>query len=150
MCRGETRGDDESAYIRTARQNHSVGVLADHAWVRIRIAARAEIVEEAEAMIDEVDAKVRERLPWLIMGVDDVTLEGVVDGVDTAEERKQRIAQSGKPSLLVLDFVGNSGKHKLISTADILGGKCSDDVVERTKQQARQKSEDGYEADMTA
>jgi len=32
-------------------------------------------------MIDEVDAKVRERLPGLVMGVDDDTLEGVVDNL---------------------------------------------------------------------
>src|SRR5437868_8788280 len=32
------------------------------------------------------------------------------------------------PSVLILDFVGNSGKHKLVSTADVLGGKYSDEA----------------------
>lgn len=38
---------------------------------------------------------------------------------------------------LIIDFVGNSGKHKLITTADILGGKVSDEVIEATVATAR-------------
>lgn len=57
-------------------------------------------------------------------------IAGLVDAFDTREERKNAIHQSSKPSALIVDFVGNSGKHKLITTADILGGKVSDDAVE--------------------
>lgn len=53
-------------------------------------------------------------------------LPGVVDGPETAEQRKAAIAASAKPSCLVVDFVGNAGKHKLVTSADILGGKVSD------------------------
>lgn len=52
--------------------------------------------------------------------------------------RSSAIAASGKPRLLVLDFVGNSGKHKLISTADILAGEHAEAAVERAKAKARQ------------
>jgi hypothetical protein len=44
--------------------------------------------------------------------------------------RKSMIARSVKPSALIIDFVGNSGRHKLMTTADILGGKVSDEVIE--------------------
>ena len=44
-------------------------------------------------------------------------------GPVTAEARKAAIAASAKPSCLVVDFVGNAGKHKLVTSADILGGK---------------------------
>jgi len=57
-------------------------------------------------------------------------LAGVVDGPETAEERRAAIAASAKPSCLVVDFVGNAGKHKLVTSADILGGKVSDEAVE--------------------
>lgn len=60
-------------------------------------------------------------------------LPGVVDGLATPEERKAAIAASGKPSSYVLDFVGNSD-HKLVTTADILGGKHDVRVVDRAKQ----------------
>ena len=58
------------------------------------------------------------------------TLPGVVDGVESAAERVQAIATSGKPRLLVLDFVGNSGRHKLVTCADILGGNYSEAIIE--------------------
>ena len=44
--------------------------------------------------------------------------------------RRSMIARSCKPSCLIIDFVGNSGKHKLMTTADILGGNVSDEIVE--------------------
>lgn len=38
---------------------------------------------------------------------------------------------------LILDFVGNSGRHKLMTTADILGGNVSDEVVQAATEFAR-------------
>lgn len=58
-------------------------------------------------------------------------LPGVIEGTDakgndfqlnTAAERIAAIAGSAKPHLLVIDFTGNSGKHRLIHPADVLGG----------------------------
>lgn len=66
-------------------------------------------------------------------------LPGVVDPFETAEERIEAIAMSSKPSMLAVDFVGNSGRHKLITTADILGGKVSDEAVEFAIKKAREK-----------
>lgn len=60
-----------------------------------------------------------------------------VDKFEQAEERQTAIANSEKPTLLVLDFVGNSGRHKLISTGDILGGDYSDAVVARAEESAK-------------
>lgn len=58
-------------------------------------------------------------------------LAGVVDPFETADERKTAIQASPKPSCLIVDFVGNSGRHKLMTSADILGGKVSDTAIER-------------------
>jgi superfamily II DNA or RNA helicase len=66
---------------------------------------------------------------------------------ETPEARLAAIASSTKPNLLVLDFVGNSGRHKLISTADILGGTFEDHVVERAISRVREK---GVGANMRA
>jgi len=49
----------------------------------------------------------------------------VVDGLDTAEERKAVIAASRKPHGLVIDLVDASLEHKLITAVDVLGGKWS-------------------------
>lgn len=64
-------------------------------------------------------------------------LPGVVDGLESGEERKAAIAASAKPSCLIVDFCGNSGKHKLITSADILGGNVSDAAIERAVEEAK-------------
>jgi superfamily II DNA or RNA helicase len=60
-------------------------------------------------------------------------LPGVVDGPQTPELRKAAIAASAKPNVLVVDFTGNTGRHQLVCTADILGGNYSDEVIEKAK-----------------
>jgi len=55
------------------------------------------------------------------------TLDGTLDGLNGAsgEVRRAAIEKSAKSNLLVLDFVGNSGKHSLVSMLDVLGGEAS-------------------------
>lgn len=65
-------------------------------------------------------------------------LPGVVDGPATPDLRKEAIATSKKPVCTILDFSGNSGKHKLVTSADILGGKVSDDAIARAIIKAKQ------------
>jgi len=56
---------------------------------------------------------------------------------ETAAERRATIAASIKPEMTVLDFCGNSGKHKLVSTADLLGGQYEDEVITRATERAK-------------
>lgn len=51
--------------------------------------------------------------------------------------RRAMINRSCKPGCLIIDFVGNSGKHKLMTTADILGGNVSDEVIDAAIETAR-------------
>lgn len=67
-------------------------------------------------------------------------LPGLVDGIGEADQRKQAIAASPKPSMLIVDFVGNSGRHKLVSSADILGGKVSESVLSLAVAKAKGQS----------
>lgn len=74
-------------------------------------------------------------------------LPGIVDQYDDAGDRRMAIAESAKPAMLVVDLVGNAGRHKLISTADVLGGRYDDATVAR----AQKKAEDaGKPIDMLA
>lgn len=61
------------------------------------------------------------------------TLPGIIDGITTVPMRIEAIKSSAKPYLRVLDFVGNSGRHKLISCYDVLGGHVTDEAVELAK-----------------
>lgn len=63
-------------------------------------------------------------------------LPGLVDGLATPEERRKAIAGSPKPFCRIVDFCGNSGRHKLVTPFDVLGGNISDDVIDRAKKDA--------------
>ena len=76
---GESRIDEVIGDLMTDYDNPKVGVLASPGSVRIRISARANSIEEANRLIDPLDAEVRNRLPGLIMGTDDDTIESVVN-----------------------------------------------------------------------
>jgi len=52
-------------------------------------------------------------------------------------ERVAAIKASPKPGCLIIDFVGNCGRHKLCTSADILGGKFSEEEVARATKKAK-------------
>lgn len=64
-------------------------------------------------------------------------LTGILNGITDAEARRSTIGTSAKPDCLILDFAGVSGRHKLITTADILGGNYSEDVIAMAVRGAR-------------
>jgi len=65
-------------------------------------------------------------------------LPGLVDNISDKDGRRTAIEGSEKPSALIIDFVGNSGKHRLVTSADILGGNVGDEVVELAIRKARE------------
>jgi superfamily II DNA or RNA helicase len=54
-----------------------------------------------------------------------------------AARRRQAIANSAKPIAVVMDFVGNAGRHKLIHSLDILGGDISPRIRELAERELR-------------
>lgn len=72
--------------------------------------------------------------------------EGLVDIYDSAENRRQAIEESEKPHALILDFEGNSGRHKLVCTADILGGRYSEPVIRLARKKMTEKTVDAVTA----
>jgi len=70
------------------------------------------------------------------------------DLVNADAIRRETISESEKPNMLVLDFVGNSGRHKLMHVGDLLGGKYEDDVLASAEAAARAKGLAGMDVDM--
>lgn len=56
------------------------------------------------------------------------TLPGLVDQYETAEARRAAIAGSDKPHLLILDFAGDTGRHRMVGPADVFAGKANDSI----------------------
>jgi superfamily II DNA or RNA helicase len=65
-------------------------------------------------------------------------LPGLVDATIDPSGRRDAIKNSVKPSALIIDFAGNSGRHKLITSADILGGNVSEEAIELAVRKARE------------
>lgn len=63
-------------------------------------------------------------------------IAGLLGNAGESEDRRAMIAASSKPFMEVLDFVGNSGKHDLVCTADILGVTFDPAVVEAAREAA--------------
>lgn len=119
-------------------------ILADFASGRIQVVCNCGILTEGfddpgvEVIIMGRPTKSRSLYSQMI-GRSTRPLPRIVDGPATKELRKAAIAASNKPSCLVVDFVGNSGRHKLITSADILGGNVSDEAIERAIKTAKEK-----------
>ena len=64
-------------------------------------------------------------------------IAGALNGAADDAARRAMIAASRKPGCLIVDFVGNSGRHKLVCTADILGGNVSEEAVNLAAGRAR-------------
>lgn len=73
------------------------------------------------------------------------TIANRLNDCANAAERKAMIAASPKPFCTVLDFLGNSGKHKLICLGDILGGNVSDEVLERAINRVKEQGEGRFD-----
>jgi superfamily II DNA or RNA helicase len=84
--------------------------------------------------------------PVRMVSEDGMESIGVDDFADPIS-RRDYITGSPKPSVTILDFVGNACRHKLINTHDILGGKDSDEVVELAKKISKDKSAKGLDSD---
>ncbi len=76
---GESRVDSIIGDLIQGSSNPTVGLLASPRAVTIRITAFAADQPAAQALIAPMEKQIRERLDGLIMGVDDDTLESVVD-----------------------------------------------------------------------
>jgi len=111
---GESRIDDRMGDLINALSNPTVGLLANPEATRIRIAAHAETLEQAEAMITTVEAQVRERLPGLIFGADADTIESVVAAL--------LVARGWKLALLETTTGGMITQRLLSANPDCVAG----------------------------
>ncbi|MFH1480824.1 MAG: CinA family nicotinamide mononucleotide deamidase-related protein, partial [Pseudomonadota bacterium] len=78
---GESKVDSLIGDLMGSDKNPEVGLLASAGEIKIRIAAKAEDPSGAEALIRAVEEEILSRLGDKVYGVDDATLEGVVNSI---------------------------------------------------------------------
>lgn len=67
-------------------------------------------------------------------------LKGTVDGLDTAQERREAIAASDKPNCMIVDLVGVTGMPPVATTAHLLASGKPDEVIERANENAMENN----------
>lgn len=65
-----------------------------------------------------------------------------VDHLLTREERREAISASKKTNVLLLDFLGNSGRHRLVHASDVLGGSWTDETRQKATRLAQTMSQE--------
>jgi superfamily II DNA or RNA helicase len=73
-------------------------------------------------------------------------LPGVVDqhlAREDNEKRREAIRCSSKQDVMVLDFVGVTGQHDLVTSLDVLGGSFNDEERALAKRKAKEKKAQG-------
>ena len=88
--------------------NPTVGMAAHAGQVDIRITAKADSEPEADALIQEVEQQIRERLGNWIYGVDDETLEGVVLDALKKYNRSLAVVEANLDGRLLRRLAGKS------------------------------------------
>lgn len=100
---GESQVDELIGDLET-RENPTIGLLAHAGQVDIRVAAKAESVEEADRLIEEQVKEIRQRLGEAIFGINEETLLGVtLQGLSQAGW-SLAIVESGLGGLLLQQF----------------------------------------------
>lgn len=90
---GESQVDEKIADLET-ESNPTVGLAAHAGQTDVRITAKAATRAEAEKLIAEMEARVRERLGDWIYGVGDESVEQVIARLLTARQKSLAIAES--------------------------------------------------------
>lgn len=90
---GESQVDEKIADLETS-PNPTVGLAAHPGQTDIRITAKAATRAEAEQLIADMEARIRERLGEWIYGVGDETVAGVVARLLTARQKTVAIAET--------------------------------------------------------
>jgi nicotinamide-nucleotide amidase len=97
-------------YFREMR-NPTIGVLAHAGEIHVRLTCKGEDPARIDAMLDELEAKIRERLGPLIFGRDEEKLEAVVGGLLRARQASLAVAESCTGGLIasrITDVPGSS------------------------------------------
>lgn len=123
---GDTPDDERDDIMRRFRDG-DVGFL-----VNVQIATEGVDLPVAACIAMARPTK-SEALYAQMLGRGTRPLPGLVDVQPNAAARREAIARSGKPDCLILDFVGNSGRHTLVHAIDIFAGSVPEPVLEVAK-----------------
>lgn len=111
---GESMVAEELSDLLARQTNPTIAPLASEGEVKLRLTTRTNSVEEAVRLLDEMEAKVRERLGIAIFGVDQETLEHVVVRLLTQRQETLAVAESCTGGLLASRITDVPGASEVL------------------------------------
>jgi type I site-specific restriction endonuclease len=126
---GHTQTDDRAKIFRRFADRGRLQIL-----VNVAVAGEGYDNPNIEAIVCAKPTKSRSRYTQNV-GRGLRPLDGILRELNSPEERRMAIAASTKPNCVVLDFVGNSGRHSLMTVADVLGGRISEEAKKRAEKE---------------
>lgn len=97
---GESSLDDKIGRDILNERNPSVGLAAHHGAVDVRITAKADSRSNAVLLLDEMQARLEERIGDDVFGVDEATLEDVVWQQLKKRNLKVQVVEAGLPGVI--------------------------------------------------
>ncbi len=146
---GESSLDDKIGRDILNERNPSVGLAAHHGAVDVRITAKADSRPNAIALLDEMQARLEERIGEDVFGVDDATLEDIVWQHLMKRNLKVNVVEAGLPGVISDAWNEESGALRTefyehpdqvfqrfaISPADRSLTEIASDIAERMRKQ---------------
>jgi nicotinamide-nucleotide amidase len=132
---GESLVDSKIADLETS-PNPTVGLLAHPGQTDVRVTAKARTRAEAEAMIREMEAQVRERLGDWIFGERDETIDEVVARLLAARDWRLAVAETNTAGKIAELLRARPEGPRVVKAASIL-----DNVTEPSEENAARVAE---------
>jgi nicotinamide-nucleotide amidase len=139
---GESAIDEKIADLETST-NPTVGLAAHPGQTDIRITAKRQTRAEAEQLIEEMEARVRERVGDMIYGEGNETLEEVIVRLLTARNWRLALAESNTRGAIAERLRAAPGGARSVSDVVLLDGATQIDeaTAKNTATELKQKSE---------
>ena len=115
---GESALDDLIGTALLEAANPTVGLAAHSGQVDVRIAAKAESVESADAMIALVEADLRRRIEPYIFGIDEDTIEVALIGALKARDGRVAVCEAGVGDAVSRRLIASSGGAGVLARAE--------------------------------
>ena len=112
---GESSLDDKIGADILRESNPSVGLAAHHGSVDVRVTAKADSMAKALKLLDTMQARLNARIGEHIFGIDDTTLEDVVQEQLKRHNLRVHVIEAGLPG--VITGAGQAGNNSFTATA---------------------------------
>ena len=137
---GESNIDSQIKEVIRSSKNPVIGLQASPGEIKVRLTARADSRDEAESILDQGEARIREKIGDLIFGYGEDTLPGVTAGLIEEQGLSLAVAETLTMGRLASDLGGR------LSPGRLRGGLILSGSVPAEKLAARVL--DQFEADL--